>query len=480
MAADVPALDPPPWREVLRGRWGRLTAGLLLLEAVVAVQSLVVATIMPDIRRDLGMVELYGLAFTVSGLATLASIPIAGRAVDRVGPRATLLPALGVFSAGLLTAATAPAMPVLLVGQFLMGAGGGALYAISLGTVATSYPDRLRPRVMALLATMWILPGLIGPPFGALVAATVGWRWTYLAPLPILVVAWLMVAPAMGPHRAQPTTALGRGEIRRPLQLMVGAGLVFTALTIVHPWALAILALGAAISIPALVRIAPPGTFHAARGLGAAAASAFLLSTGFLAMDAFLTLMLTDVRGLSLAAASLAVTAASVTWAGGSLWQSGRADRIPLGRLAQLGTLIVIVGQAGVIAALSSTVPVALAYLGWGLVGLGMGIVFPTIPLAAMRLSSAESRSAQLSSVLLMDMLGVSTGAGLGGGAVAVAAAAGAPLARGIGTAFAVGLGALLLLLWTGRRIDPRQRSRGGDATEASAAGVGAGTEPRG
>jgi MFS family permease len=469
MAADVSVLDPPPWREVLRGRWGRLTGGLLLLEAVVAIQSLVVATIMPDVRRDLGMVELYGLAFTVSGLATLASIPIAGRAVDRVGPRATLLPALLVFSTGLLTAAAAPTMPVLLVGQFLMGAGGGGLYAISLGTVATTYPDRLRPRVMALLATMWILPGLIGPPFGAFVAATVGWRWTYLAPLPILVLAWFMVAPAMGPHRSRPTPDAAAGEIRRPLQLMLGAGLVFTALTIVHLWALALIAVGTAIAIPALVRIAPSGTFRAARGLGAAAASAFLLSTGFLAMDAFLTLMLTDVRGLSLAAASLAVTAASVTWAGGSLWQSGRADRIPLSRLAQMGTVIVVLGQAGVLAALSSAVPVAVAYAGWGLVGLGMGIVFPTIPLAAMRLSSADARSAQLSSVLLMDMLGVSAGAGLGGGAVAIATGAGAPLARGIGTAFAIGLGALGLLLWTARRIDPTSGAVASGRTTAGA-----------
>ena len=88
MATENPTGDPvapPPWREVFRGRRGRLTAGLLLLEALVAVQSLVVATIMPDIRGDLGMVHLYGLAFTAASLATIASIPIVGRAVDRFG-----------------------------------------------------------------------------------------------------------------------------------------------------------------------------------------------------------------------------------------------------------------------------------------------------------------------------------------------------------------------------------------------------------
>jgi MFS family permease len=32
----------------------------------------------------------------------------------------------------------------------------------------------------ALLASMWILPGLLGPPVGAVIAETVGWRWAVL------------------------------------------------------------------------------------------------------------------------------------------------------------------------------------------------------------------------------------------------------------------------------------------------------------
>src|SRR6266487_2876006 len=83
--ASATAGRPPPWREVFQGRRGRLTAGLLLLEALVAVQLLVVATIMPDVRRALGMVQLYGLAFTASSLAGFGAIPIAGRALDVYG-----------------------------------------------------------------------------------------------------------------------------------------------------------------------------------------------------------------------------------------------------------------------------------------------------------------------------------------------------------------------------------------------------------
>jgi hypothetical protein len=424
---------------------------------------------MPDVRRDLGMVQLYGLAFTAASLATLGAIPIAGRAVDRLGPRRVLVPVLVVFTGGLAVAAAAPAMPVLLAGQFLAGAGGGGLYAMSLGTVAKTYPDRLRPRVLALLATMWILPGLVGPPFGALVASTVGWRWAFLAPLPILGVAWLLVAPAL-----DLVTGDGDGaasvSAQWPLQLMLGAGVAFSALTIVEPWSIALLAAGTAVAVTALVRIVPRGTLRAAPGVPAAAAAAFLLSVAFLAMDAFLTLMLTEVRGVSLGEASLAVTSATVTWGVASMWQSGRASRVALPRLLRWGTALVLVGGAGVAAALEPGVPIAAAYVGWTVVGAGMGIAFPTIPLAAMRRASAGSESGELSSVLLMDMLGVATGAALGGGAIAIADATGRPLDLGIAGAYAVAALALVgLLVVAGRIVPARAADRPGAPDDPAA-----------
>lgn len=445
---------PPPWREVFRGKRGRLTGGLLLLEALVAVQVLMVATILPDVRRDLGMVQLYGLVFTASSLATLGAIPIAGRAVDRFGTRATLTPVLVCFTAGLVVSATAPTMPVLLIGQFLQGAGGGGLYALSLGTIAKTYPDRLRPRVMALLASMWILPGLIGPPVGAAIASTIGWRWVFLAPIPVLVLGWLLITPALVLVPPPESHAAEEGVgVRWPLQLMVGAGLVFTSLTFVHLWAIAMLAAGVAIGLPALRHIVPRGIGRAARGVPASALSAFLLSAGFLAMDAFLTLMLTDVRGTSLGTAGIAITFATLTWAIGSAWQSGRAERVPLSRLLRFGTVATMVGQALVASGLWAQVPLPVAYLGWAIVGFGMGVAFPTIPLAVMRLASAGREAEQLSSVLLMDMLGVATGAGLGGGAIAVASAADLPLRVGIGISFAIGLLALAALAIVAGRI---------------------------
>jgi hypothetical protein len=111
------------------------------------------------------------------------------------------------------------------------------------------------------------------------------------------------------------------------------------------------------------------------------------------------------------------------------------------------------VGQIAVTITLVPEVPLALAYVGWGVVGAGMGIAFATIPLAAMRLSGSGEEGEELSSVLLMDMLGVATGAGLGGAAIAVSDALGAPLRTGLAGAFALGIVAAVLLLLITPRI---------------------------
>jgi MFS family permease len=463
------ASDPPRWREVFQGRRGRLTAGLLLLEALIAVESLVVATIMPDVRRELGQVQLYGLVFSASPLATFASIPIAGRAADRYGPSHVLPFMLGVFALGLIVAGLAPSMPVLILGRLLQGAGAGALYSVSLGTVAKTFPDRLRPRVLALLASMWILPGVVGPPFGALLASTIGWRWAFAAPVPVLLFAWILIAPALGdtPLPADPDKHL---PFRAPLQLMLGAGLFLTGLTLISPLGIGLVVGGIVIALPALTDIVPRGTLRGAPGLPAAAAAAFLLSAAFLGVDSFITLMLTGIRGVSLAEASIVVTAATVAWAAGSFWQSSRAERIRPSRLVLVGAWLITIGIAAVAGGLIDSVPIVVPYVGWGLAGIGMGIAFPTVPLSVMRAAEDEDQAEELSSTLLMDTLGMAVGAGLGGGCIALSLAFHEGLRVGIAGAYGVGFLAALLLFVVARRL-PSELASPGSAVDAPRAG---------
>jgi MFS family permease len=455
---DLPAT--PSWREVFQGRRGRLTAGLLLFEALIAVEALVVATIMPDVRRDLGMVQLYGLAFSAFALTTFATIPIGGHAADRYGPRRVLPLALVVLALGLLIAALAPSMPVLIVGQLVQGAAAGALYSVSLGTVAKTYPQRIRPRVLALLASMWILPGLVGPPIGALIASTVGWRWAFVAPLPVLIAAGALMTPALQ-DIPTPESPAGDIPVAAPLQLMFGAGLLLVGLTVVRPVGIAMIVVGFVVGFPALLRIVPRGTLRAAPGLPAAAASAFLLSCGFFAVDSFITLMLTGVREMTLAKASIIITLVTVGWSLGSFLQSSRAERVAASRLVRIGAALVTIGMVGVATGLDRAIPPVLPFVGWGIAGLGMGTAFPTIPLSVMREAGGGREAGELSSTLLMDTLGLSIGGGLGGACIAFAHAFDLSLATGIGGAYAVGIISMLTLLLVAGRLPRGHRAAG-------------------
>ena len=228
-------------------------------------QALIVVTIMPAVIKDLGDVQLYGWAFSASGLATVAAIPLSGRAMDRFGPIRPLAVMNAVFALGTIMAGLAPSMPVLIAGRFLQGLGTGGQYAISLGTVAKTYPEKLRPRVVAILSTAWVLPGLLAPSFAALMASTVGWRWAFLSVLPVLVLASVLVFPGLAAlPRAEPlTTGVG---VRWALQLAAGSALLLSGLTTPSLWTAPLVLAGGGLAVQAFARLMRPPDVARAEG----------------------------------------------------------------------------------------------------------------------------------------------------------------------------------------------------------------------
>jgi predicted MFS family arabinose efflux permease len=244
--------------------------------------------------------------------------------------------------------------------------------------------------------------------------------------------------------------------IAASLVLMLGAGALLAGLTDLTVWSVPLVVLGLAISIPALRRITPPGTLVARRGLPAASAAAFLASAAFFAVDGFVTLMLTQTRGLSVGVAGIVLTCSALAWALGSWWQSRVAVRRGTRWLTTFGALLIATGGAVVAVGLLD-VSLVVPYVGWAIGSVGMGIVFPTIPLSVMRVATEGREAAELSSTILMDYLGVGIGAGLGGVCIALADAGTISLEAGLAGAFGLGVTFALVLALVGRRLpDPR------------------------
>ncbi len=468
-----------------------LTGGLVLTITFVAAEALAVVTVMPVVARDLHGLELYGFVFSAFLLGTMVGIVAAGRAADRRGPAVPYIIGLIVFAAGLTIAGLAPSMPVLVAGRALQGLGAGAVPSVAYAAIGRSLPDNLRARMMAILSTAWVVPGLAGPAISAEVAHLFGWRWVFLGLLPFialtgpfaipalvklgrpeakaseghrlidgvgvaaaagLVLGGLTLAagssstvaggtaagPAGGRHAAAVARVAGSGFSGRDLAIVVGGVLVLA---------------GLALGVPLLRRLMPPGTLRARYGLPATIASRALLTFAFFGADAFVTLTITIWRHYTPVVAGLAVTGATLAWTTGAWFQAKMNIKWPGRRFVRVGLSIILAGIAGLTLLLSSHVSVAEGIAAWTVAGLGMGMCYSPITLLMMKAAPPGGEGWASASLNLADVLGSAMGIGIGGALISAAVTLGWSLATGLATAFALTAVAAVIGLLVSRNL---------------------------
>ncbi|HZZ96433.1 MAG TPA: MFS transporter [Jatrophihabitantaceae bacterium] len=181
-----------PLRSVFAGRRGRLLAGLLLAEFAGAVQSVAYSAVLPLASRELGGSALYGATLAAGSLTTILVLSAGSWLLTRMSARATLFIATAVYAAGVVVAATAPTMALVLLGSILRGIAGGLLTGLGLTVIGALFDDTLRPRVLGLYALMWVLPSLLGAPVNAIIAVAFGWRWAMAWPVAVVIAARIL------------------------------------------------------------------------------------------------------------------------------------------------------------------------------------------------------------------------------------------------------------------------------------------------
>jgi len=479
-------MSPPSTREQAQpasagsagGLWApqrrALTTGLVLTITFVASEALAVVTIMPVVARELGGLRLYGWVFSAFMLGSVFGIVAAGRLADRRGPAIPYVGGLVLFGAGLAIAGLAPAMLILVIGRALQGIGAGAIPAVAYAAIGRTLPGRLRARMMAVLSTAWVVPGVVGPALSAAVASLAGWRWVFLGLLPLVAVTGSFAIPSLlrlgapGPGPADGEGAAGQrpasgqpgGEHRLSdgIGAAAGAALVLAGLTEAGSsrnllLGVPLLLAGGVLGWLVLRRLLPPGTFRLRRGLPAIVLSRGMLTFAFFGADAYVPLTITTVRHHSTALAGAAVTGATLAWTAGSWVQARLNDKWPGRRLIRLGLVIILVGLAGMLLALRPGVPVAEAIAAWTAGGFGMGLGYSPITLLMLREAPPGREGWASASLNLCDVLGTALGVGIGGAAVAAGTAAGWPLSAGVSVAFAIAMAMAVLALIASVRL---------------------------
>ena len=436
-----------------------LTLGLVLTITLVASEALAISTAMPVVANDLGGLGLYGLVFSAFLGGSLFGIVVVAGLIDRVGVLAPCVVGLALFAAGLLIGGAAPSMDVLIGARFVQGIGGGTIPPVAYVAIGRSLPESLRPRMFATLSTAWILPGLFGPAVAGFVAETFHWRLVFLGLLPLIAVSGSMSIRGL---RALPGghSGAGGGSVGRRLGeaavLAGGVVLVTAGLASEPPPLLAVLTVaGLVITAAALARLTPAGTLRARRGYPAAILLRGVLTFAFFCIDAYVALLLVEVRGWSATAAGVALTAATISWTAGSWTQARLSARIRAEQFVLVGFPLVGLFNGALGLVLLPAVPAWLAVPTFAAAGFGKGLTYSQFAIIVLRDAPPAIQGTVTAGLTLTDVIGTAIGTGVSAAAVAASVRAG--LGPGPGIAVAVVVGTIVSFVGFG--LAPRLRT---------------------
>ncbi|MBG0824248.1 MFS transporter [Planomonospora sp. ID91781] len=384
-------LEPP--LGIFARRHRAVTIGMVALIVLVAFEALAVATAMPVVGRELDGLGLYALAFSGALAAGMIATVLGGRWGDLRGPVVPLWTGVAAFVAGLLVAGTAPTMDVFVLGRFVQGFGGGLFQVALYVLVSRVYPAETHPKVFSVFAGAWVVPSMVGPAITGVVVEQLGWRWVFLG-VPLLVapaalLLWRGLAAVPPGERSGHTGPGARTPIARRFgwAVLAAAGAALTQYGGAARGAgVILLAAGLAALVPALVRLLPPGTLRAGRGLPTVIVLRGIAAGTVFGGEVYLPLMLTQERGLSPAAAGMVLTGGALAWSLAS-WIVGRRpyDRV---LILRTGPLLIAAGLLMMALTVFPDVPVVFAFAGEIVMGLGIGSVYPTLSVLVLELSA--------------------------------------------------------------------------------------------
>lgn len=416
-------------------RYLALTIGIILAAMTIGFEGLAVTTVAPVIASELDGIRLFGWIFSAYLLAQIVGTMVIGREVDRKGPALLFTIALVIFSIGLVLAAVANDMYVLIGARAIQGFGAGAMYTCIYSAISISYPDHLRPKILGALGTAYVLPAMLGPYVAGVIAQQFSWRLVFWGVLPFLAIAALLSLPAF--RKIILPKVVGRGAshvIGMSILLAIGTGVFLSGLGMLPSMlGIGLSLVGILLLMRPLFTLLPKGTLTLKAGLPSLIASRGLFFAAYVCTQNFLVLALTETKGISADKAGLIVASAALSWCIIAILQA-RWDEKDKGkgrnRRIIIGIMLMMVGI--VIMACLPVTPVMFAVIGEIIAGIGIGLAHTTSGTVAFSLAK-EGESGKVSGGLqFADSFTPGVAIGIGGAMIALNQTAGSSLVIGI------------------------------------------------
>jgi MFS family permease len=216
-----------------------------------AADTLVTATIMPSVAREIGGYQYFGWSVAAFLMGSIVAGACSGKLSIALGlRRATALSGL-VYAVGCAMSALAPDFVTFILGRLVQGLGAGAIVALCYVAITALFPESLWPRVYGAVAGIWGAATLLGPLLGGLFAEAGFWRgafWIFVIQAVIFVGAVMAMLPSekRGDER-------NRVPVPQLAFLMAGVGLIGAAGVVTDPRLAALLAVGGVAAMAAML-----------------------------------------------------------------------------------------------------------------------------------------------------------------------------------------------------------------------------------
>lgn len=180
----APAANPNRW-------WSLL--GLCTFTALVWLTATDMSIALPTVGKAF-RASMDSMQWAVSGYFLAGSlIIVGGRLGDLKGRRLVFFGGGALLLIGSVVAATSSGNEQLVVGRVIQGIGAAAILPSSLALVAVGFPDKERPKAVAIwIATAWVGQG-VGPLIGGGLVDALGWQAIFWINLPLGLLALLLV-----------------------------------------------------------------------------------------------------------------------------------------------------------------------------------------------------------------------------------------------------------------------------------------------
>ena len=162
-----------------------------------------VPVILPTLEKVLGadfqdmqwIMNAYTIACTTVLMAT-------GTLADRFGRKRVFAVSIAAFAVTSLLCGLASSAPLLIIGRFLQGMAGGAIFICSIAVLSHQFRDGAeRSRAFALWGVVAGIGLGFGPAIGGMIVALSTWQWVFLVHVPLAAVTLILTGAGVRESR---------------------------------------------------------------------------------------------------------------------------------------------------------------------------------------------------------------------------------------------------------------------------------------